>query len=209
MTFQQTGNTEEKDFGVLPAGGFTPGITGAPGFTNHGEFDFSKIAEVPGVGKTEYLFPEKAQKTRSWGERLCYGTGVMYITGNTLGGLYGIAEGLRHPEATNLRLKISTVLNAAGKRGPFLGNSLGVLALMYSGVNGLIVKQREEVDDIYNQAIAGAATGALFKSTRGVRSVGVASAVGLVAAVAINSAYSFLSGTSSQAQPQQQQRMSY
>ena len=38
-----------------------------------------------------------------------------------------MVEGLRHPAATSNRLRVTTVLNAVGKRGPFLGNTLAVL----------------------------------------------------------------------------------
>lgn len=47
--------------------------------------------------------------------------------GSFLGGAYGVVEGLRHPAATTNRLRINTVLNAVTKRGPYLGNTLGVL----------------------------------------------------------------------------------
>jgi hypothetical protein len=43
------------------------------------------------------------------------------------GSAYGVVEGLRHPAATSARLKLNTVLNAVQKRGPFLGNTLGVI----------------------------------------------------------------------------------
>ena len=47
--------------------------------------------------------------------------------GSGLGGVWGVYEGLRNPDAKTSRLKINSVLNACGRRGPFLGNSFGVV----------------------------------------------------------------------------------
>ena len=47
--------------------------------------------------------------------------------GMTSGGVWGFVEGLRHPDGTTARLRINSVLNGVTRRGPFLGNSLGVL----------------------------------------------------------------------------------
>ncbi len=51
-------------------------------------------------------------------------------TGLGIGGAWGLAEGLRHKEATSYRLQLTTVLNAVTKRGPSLGNRIGVLGMV-------------------------------------------------------------------------------
>jgi hypothetical protein len=48
-------------------------------------------------------------------------------TGITAGSVWGFWEGLRHPDGTTGRLRINSVLNSVTRRGPFLGNSMGVL----------------------------------------------------------------------------------
>jgi import inner membrane translocase subunit TIM23 len=54
--------------------------------------------------------------------------GCLSCLGTVAGGIFGIIEGLRHPAATSNRLRVNTVLNAVQKRGPFLGNTLGVIS---------------------------------------------------------------------------------
>ena len=57
-----------------------------------------------------------------------------------------------------------SVLNGCTRRGPFVANSLGVLALMYSTLDYGIGKLREK-DDQYNSIAAAVTTGVIFKST--------------------------------------------
>ena len=47
--------------------------------------------------------------------------------GGTLGGFWGLYEGLRNPEARTTKLRINSVLNACARRAPFLGNNLSVV----------------------------------------------------------------------------------
>lgn len=78
-------------------------------------------------------------------------------------------EGLRRsPANAPPRLKLNAVLNSITRRGPFLGNSAGVIAMVYNGVNSTIGYYRGRHDAV-NSITAGAISGMLFKSTRGVR----------------------------------------
>jgi import inner membrane translocase subunit TIM23 len=79
------------------------------------------------------------------------------------------------------RLRLNGVLNAVTRRGPFLGNSAGVVAMVYNGINSTIGYYRGK-HDMTNSVLAGAASGAVFKSTRGVRPMMISS--GIVASVA-------------------------
>ncbi|KAG5647887.1 hypothetical protein DXG03_007811 [Asterophora parasitica] len=120
-----------------------------------------KKNELPGAGT--------AIPSRGWSDDLCYGTGTMYLSGLALGGAWGVREGARRPLAvSNTRLRINSVLNSVTRRGTFIGNSAGVLALMYNGVNSSIDAIRGK-HDAYGSMGAGAVTGALFKSTAGVK----------------------------------------
>lgn len=47
--------------------------------------------------------------------------------GMALGGVWGLAEGLKHSEARTYRLRMNSILNGCTRRGPFLGNNLAVL----------------------------------------------------------------------------------
>ncbi|KAF4570002.1 Mitochondrial import inner membrane translocase subunit tim23 [Pleurotus pulmonarius] len=123
--------------------------------------DDDKTTDLPGAGT--------AIPSRGWSDDLCYGTGTMYLSGLALGGVWGIREGARRPLAvTNTRLRINSVLNSVTRRGTFIGNSAGVLALVYNAVNSSIDAARGK-HDIIGSMGAGGITGALYKSTAGVR----------------------------------------
>ncbi|KIJ62050.1 hypothetical protein HYDPIDRAFT_115225 [Hydnomerulius pinastri MD-312] len=120
-----------------------------------------KTSELPGAGT--------AMPSRGWGDDLCYGTGTMYLSGLALGGVWGVNEGARRPLAvSNARLRINSILNSVTRRGTFIGNSAGVLALVYNGLNSSIDAFRGKHDTAGSMA-AGAMTGALYKSTAGVK----------------------------------------
>lgn len=104
--------------------------------------------------------------------------------GLALGGTWGFREGASRPLAvSNARLRINSILNSVTRRGTFLGNSAGVLgmihpitflfvsysaptlaALGYNGINSTIDAVRGK-HDAFGSMVAGALTGALFKST--------------------------------------------
>lgn len=91
-------------------------------------------------------------------------------------------EGLRKsPASAPPKLKLNSVLNSMTRRGPFLGNSAGVIAMVYNGINSTIGYYRGRHDSA-NSIVAGAMSGMLFKSTRGVRPMVISG--GLVASAA-------------------------
>lgn len=115
---------------------------------------------------------QTALPSRGWSDDLCYGTGSVYLLGLGSGGTWGLAEGFRRsPVSAPPRLKLNYVLNGMTRRGPFLGNSGGVLALIYNGINSTIGHVRGK-HDTANSVAAGVISGALFKSTRGVKPMG-------------------------------------
>ncbi|KAH0544925.1 hypothetical protein FGG08_001005 [Glutinoglossum americanum] len=134
----------------------------------------SALSDLPGS--------RSALPSRGWSDDLCYGTGVTYLTALSLGGAWGLAEGLnRLPVSAPPKLRLNSVLNAVTRRGPFLGNSAGVIALVYNGMNSTIGHFRGK-HDAANSVLAGALSGMLFKSTRGLRPMLISG--GLVASAA-------------------------
>ncbi|MCJ1478169.1 Mitochondrial import inner membrane translocase subunit tim23 [Lambiella insularis] len=134
----------------------------------------SALSSLPGA--------QSALPTRGWSDDLCYGTGVTYITALTLGGAWGLTEGLnRSPSNAPPKLRLNSVLNSVTRRGPFMGNSAGVLALVYNLVNSTIGHYRGRHDGV-NSVVAGALSGMLYKSTRGLRPMLISG--GLVASAA-------------------------
>ena len=133
----------------------------------------SALSELPGG--------QSVLPSRGFTDDLCYGTGITYLSGLTIGGALGLQEGLRSSVAQPPRLRLNAVLNAVTRRGPFLGNSAGVVAIIYNSINSLIGYTRGK-NDAANTVIAGALSGMLFKSTRGLRPMLISG--GIVASMA-------------------------
>ncbi|CAH0043252.1 unnamed protein product [Clonostachys solani] len=119
--------------------------------------------------------------SRGFTDDLCYGTGITYLSGLSIGGAWGLQEGLRRSAGQAPKLQLNSVLNAVTRRGPFLGNSAGVVAIVYNCINSLIGSFRGK-HDAANSVVAGGLSGMIFKSTRGVRPMMISG--GLVASVA-------------------------
>ena len=134
----------------------------------------SALSDLPGS--------RSALPSRGWSDDLCYGTGVTYLSALMVGGAWGMVDGFRRsPAGAPPKLKLNSVLNGITRRGPFLGNSAGVIALVYNGVNSTIGYYRGKHDSV-NSVMAGAISGMLFKSTRGLRPMLISG--GLVAGAA-------------------------
>lgn len=119
--------------------------------------------------------------SRGFTDDLCYGTGITYLTALTLGGAWGLNEGLKRSVGQPPKLRLNSVLNAVTRRGPFLGNSAGVVAICYNLVNASIGYVRGK-HDAANTILAGALSGMLFKSTRGLKPMMISG--GIVASIA-------------------------
>lgn len=115
--------------------------------------------------------------SRGWSDDLCYGTGTTYLAGLTLGGAFGMAEGLKKSaSAPNMKVRLNTTLNSITRRGPGVGNSVGIIAMIYNGTTAMIDASRGE-HDVFNSLAGGAVAGALFKSTAGPRAALVSAGV--------------------------------
>ena len=134
----------------------------------------SALSDLPGG--------QAALPSRGWADDLSYGTGTTYLAALGTGGLWGLVEVLqRTPANAPPKLRLNGVLNAVTRRGPFLGNSAGVVAMVYNGINSVLGHARGK-HDAANSVLAGALSGMLFKSTRGLRPMMVSG--GIVASVA-------------------------
>ncbi|KAL2052866.1 hypothetical protein ABVK25_006806 [Lepraria finkii] len=121
----------------------------------------STLSDLPGS--------RSALPSRGWSDDLCYGTGVTYLSALTLGGTWGMIEGLRRsPASAPPKLRLNSVLNSMTRRGPFMGNSAGIIAMVYNGINSTFGYYRGR-HDTANSIAAGALSGMLFKSTKGLR----------------------------------------
>lgn len=152
-------------------------------------FDAAKLHPLAGLDKgIEYLDLEDEKlntvegangliPSRNWSDDLCYGTGAVYLVGLGLGGAFGFQEGVRNiPKNASFKLQLNTVLNHITKRGPYLGNSAGVLAMTYNMIDALLDAVREVHDD-FNSIAAGAIAGALFRSSAGTKPMAYSTAL--------------------------------
>jgi mitochondrial import inner membrane translocase subunit TIM23 len=133
----------------------------------------SALSDLPGG--------QSVLPSRGFTDDLCYGTGITYLAALSLGGAWGLQEGLRRSAGQPPKLRLNSVLNAVTRRGPFLGNSAGVVAIVYNCFNSLIGYYRGK-NDAANTIAAGFLSGMLFKSTRGVKPMIISG--GVVASVA-------------------------
>jgi import inner membrane translocase subunit TIM23 len=176
---------------VLAAGGYDPAALHPLAQAHTGELDYLVLDDdaLNSLEGARGVLP-----SRGWGDELCYGTGTTYLGGKffrvechprrhpdsrrprsglALGGAWGLREGLfkrvrstaaSEAARTSLRVRLNTVLNAVTRRGSFVGNNAGVLALIYNAINSTIDAQRKK-HDVYGSVAAGAATGLVWKST--------------------------------------------
>ncbi|KAG5985342.1 hypothetical protein E4U43_006074 [Claviceps pusilla] len=128
----------------------------------------SALSELPGG--------QSVLPSRGFTDDLCYGTGITYLAGLSLGGAWGLKDGLQKSVGQPPKLRMNAILNGMTRRGPFLGNSAGVVAIVYNCINSLIGMARGK-HDAANTVVAGVLSGMVFKSTRGGRSMMISGGV--------------------------------
>lgn len=186
-------STPTSTFGPGPFDSSEP--QGVEAFLNSSAFaDPSQLHPLAGLNKEtlEYLSLEDSALTdlpgahtaipsRGFSDDLCYGTGITYLTALSMGGAWGLQEGLRKSAGQPPKLRLNSVLNSITRRGPFLGNSAGVVAITYNCLNSLIGYLRGK-HDAANTIVAGGLSGMIFRSTRGGRQMLISG--GIVASIA-------------------------
>ncbi|KAK3322124.1 Tim17/Tim22/Tim23/Pmp24 family-domain-containing protein [Apodospora peruviana] len=166
----------------VPHTDFSAGPQGVDAFLGSSSFaDPSQLHPLAGLDKEtlEYISLEDAGlvdptaqaglPSRGFTDDLCYGTGITYLSGLTIGGAWGLQEGLRRSADQPPKLRLNSVLNSITRRGPFLGNSAGVVAICYNMFNLGLSTLRGGKQDAANTILAGVMSGMVFKSTRGLR----------------------------------------
>ncbi|KAJ2393991.1 Mitochondrial import inner membrane translocase subunit tim23 [Coemansia sp. RSA 2559] len=149
--------------------------SGVSDFLSQVDFSSPELNPVASTRGIEYLTIEDGpthtggvMPSRGWSDDLCYGTGTMYVMGLSTGGVWGFLEGMRSQHGHNFKLRLNSVLNSMTRRGPFVANSLGVLAMFYNTINYTIGSYRGKRDQ-YNSIGAAAISGMLFKIGGGPR----------------------------------------
>mmetsp|Transcript_33696 Transcript_33696/g.132604 ORF Transcript_33696/g.132604 Transcript_33696/m.132604 type:complete len:253 (-) Transcript_33696:128-886(-) len=116
----------------------------------------------------DYLFADEFldYRKKTWGQQMMYWAGTSWVLGGAFGGLQGVVEGLKQSSGKSMKLRINSLLNSVGKRGLLIANTAGVIALMLSSFESFSYHFITQDESPANYAIAGAATGLLFKSTK-------------------------------------------
>lgn len=182
--------------GYAPAQAYMPAVTDANSFLGAASLpDASQLHPLAGLNQQtlDYLSLDESTlselpggqsilPSRGWSDDLCYGTGSVYLAALTTGGAWGLIEGLnRTPASAAPKLRLNSVLNTVTRRGPFLGNSAGVVAMCYNGINSTIGYYRGR-HDAASSVVAGILSGMIFRSTRGVKQMLISgSVVGTIA----------------------------
>jgi import inner membrane translocase subunit TIM23 len=151
---------------------------------------FGLPSQLPGPEYLEYNIAG-----RSWGERMFYNTGTLYLLGIVLGGSFGFVEGFRTAPSTKFNIRLNSVLNKCGRRGSRLGNALGSVAFIYSLLDGAGEYARIEKYtgmEWVNPVLSATLTGMLYKSTQGPKTIAVAGGLGASLAAASFLAKTFL-----------------
>ena len=106
--------------------------------------------------------------------------GTAVITGSMLGGAYGFYDGIRQTAQSGMsgKLRRTQIVNYTLKSGGTVSNSLGAIAVIYSSIYVLGSFIREEDDELKSVA-TGALTGALYKSSAGLKKCGMGGAFGM------------------------------
>jgi mitochondrial import inner membrane translocase subunit TIM23 len=126
----------------------------------------------------ELLFHEERRRTRSWGENITVFGGTGYLAGSATGAAVGLRRAAAQAElGESAKLRASRALNQCGAVGRSYGNLLGVIGLLFagieSGVGGFLGR-----DDWANTVAAGLGAGPLYRSANGVRSAVVGCVIG-------------------------------
>ena len=91
----------------------------------------SSSLSVPGSLSTrqpDYL--DYDQRGRGIVSTMFTNSGISYLLGVTLGGLYGLREGLARTPSSRWKVKLNSVLNHCGRHGSGLGNMMGSTAIL-------------------------------------------------------------------------------
>jgi len=133
----------------------------------------------------EFIFPEGAARQRGRFELAFSQIGASCMVGAGVGGMGGFYNGLKITTLAGQkgRLRVTQLLNHTMKKGAASANTLGIIAMMYSGF-GVILSYVRNAEDELNTLAAASLTGMVYKSTSGLKKCATGGAIGLGIAAA-------------------------
>jgi len=166
----------DSDYGnAYPEGG-----SSLPRFSKPFQSPYLNYDSVYVPAQPEYIFLDGSNKQRGRFELAFGQIGASCMVGAAFGGGTGFYNGLK---ATTLAgqtgaLRRTQMINHVMKKGSSTANTLGSIAVIYSAF-GVLLSWARGTDDDLNTVIAATATGALYKSTAGLKRCAMGGAVGL------------------------------
>ncbi len=135
-----TASYDDKDSNVSPLPDF-----------NASRIQLSTVAPAFGISSSSLRSPALStahhhrqpdyldydQKGRGIVSTMFTNSGISYMLGVTIGGFYGLKEGLAKTPSSRWKVKLNSVLNHCGRHGSTLGNMMGSTAILYSLYEGL------------------------------------------------------------------------
>ena len=117
-------------------------------------------------------------------EKMASVIGPSYTLSFFVGGLIGLTKIPPPKSRRTYRLLINNYLNNIGKTSASFGNNVGAAIFLFlilgKSFNFIFKEELENVGESYRSAFYGALTGAIYKSTRGIRPVIFASFLGAI-----------------------------
>lgn len=166
-----------------------------PDFSGARNISLTTVAPALGVRQQGHSQPDYLdfdQKGRGMVVTMFANSGMCYLLGIGGGGLYGLQKGLKTTPSSKLKVQVNAVLNNAGRYGSRAGNSMGVVAVMYSLYEGLA--DNLEIDrytgfDSSAPPLAAMMTGISYYAPAGLRVATLGGALGLGAVGATYAGY--------------------
>ncbi len=115
-------------------------------------------------------------------ERMASVIGPSYVLSFFVGAAIGLTKVPPPRARRTTRLLVNNYLNNIGKTSASFGNNVGAAVFMYlfigKSLNFIFQEELEGISEINRSALFGAVTGAIYKSTRGIRPIFLGSLLG-------------------------------